>query len=112
MIFVGWAWGADRVRRNVLNYGSDIEFGPWWNVMVKFVAPGLIIFASYGFFKAWLLPSVPAPIAWSIIISIVVLNVFIFYTAIRHPVPLDIGDMPTDRKNGKNGAFNNYHKPI
>ncbi len=94
LIFVGWAWGADRVRRNVLNYGADIEFGPWWNVLVKFVAPGLIIFASYGFFKAWLLPSVPAPIGWSIIIGIVVLNIFVFYTAIRYPVPADIGDIP------------------
>ena len=98
LIFVGWAWGADRVRRNVLNYGAVIPFGPWWNVLVKYVAPGFIIFASYGFFKVWLLPSVPASIAWSIIIVIIVLNLFIFYTAIKYPVPEDIGDMPSPAK--------------
>lgn len=93
LIFVGWAWGADRVRRNVLNYGAEIPVGSWWNVMVKYVAPGFIAFASFGFFKVWLLPSVPGPIAWSTIIGIIVLNLAIFYTAIKYPVPEDIGDM-------------------
>jgi hypothetical protein len=98
LIFVGWAWGADRVRRNVLNYGAVVPVGSWWNAMVKYVAPGFIAFASFGFFKVWLLPSVPAPIAWSIIIGIIVLNLVIFYTAIKYPVPEDIGDMPYPTK--------------
>jgi NSS family neurotransmitter:Na+ symporter len=94
LIFVGWAWGADRVRRYVLNLGADIKFGRWWNILVKFVAPGMIVFASYGFFKTWLLPSVPGPLAWGIIAFIVIFDLIILVDAIRHPVPLDIGDIP------------------
>ncbi|WP_345788224.1 sodium-dependent transporter [Desulfosporosinus youngiae] len=93
LIFVGWAWGADRVRRNVLNYGAVIPVGRWWNVLVKYIAPGFIVFASYGFFKAWLLPSVPASIAWTFIIGIAVLNLVIIYSAIKYPVPQDIDDV-------------------
>lgn len=94
LIFVGWCWGADRVRRNVLNLGADIQFGPWWNYLVKYVAPGLLILAAYGFFKVWLFPYVSAGLAWGILVFVVAFNLVMIVKAIRHPVPLDIGDMP------------------
>lgn len=92
LTMVGWAWGADRVRINVLNYGAEISIGPWWNFMVKWVAPGLIWFAAYGFFKVWLLPTVPGYIAWPFIIITVGYNIYMYYVAIRFGVPDDIGD--------------------
>lgn len=94
LFFVGWAWGADRVRRNVLNVGAKIPFGPWWNVAIKFVAPALIAFAGFGFCKEWLLPYVPGPLAWGIITVIVIFNLIVILDAIRHPIPDDFGDIP------------------
>ncbi|HHW41701.1 MAG TPA: sodium-dependent transporter [Syntrophomonadaceae bacterium] len=105
LFFVGWAWGADRVRKYVLNLGADIPFGPWWNVLVKYVAPGLIAFAAYGFFKVWLLPSVPGPVAWPLIIVICAWVLFMFVEAVRHPVPPDIGDIPKEVLHYKESAL-------
>lgn len=87
LIFVGWAWGAQRVRETVLNVEGGIKFGPWWDYLVKFVAPGLIAFASFGFFKAWLFPYVPWYISWFILGAILTLNGFILYNALMYRVP-------------------------
>jgi NSS family neurotransmitter:Na+ symporter len=99
-IFAGYCWGAKRIRENVLNLGADIQFGAWWDVCVKFIAPGLILFASYGFFQAWLIPYVAPPITWTVIIVCVVFNVVVFADALKHHVPLDIGDIPSQKKAG------------
>ena len=41
-IFVGWVYGADRLRRYI-NSVSDWKIGRWWNFAIKFLVPALLI---------------------------------------------------------------------
>lgn len=40
-LLVGWVLGADKLRQAVNRY-SKFHLGPWFNVMIKFIAPGLL----------------------------------------------------------------------
>lgn len=93
LIFVGYCWGAERVRKNVLNVGADIPFGPWWSVNIKYIAPALLIFAGYAFIKEWLFPYFPDNVAWPTLIIIVVFNAVVLYESLRHPVPANLSDL-------------------
>ena len=41
-IAIGWFYGADKLRKYI-NEVSDIKIGRWWNVLIKFVIPILLI---------------------------------------------------------------------
>ncbi len=47
VIFVGWVLGASKLRRAV-NLHTRIPLGPWFDVVLKYVAPGLL-----GFVLIW-----------------------------------------------------------
>ncbi len=42
-IFVGWVLGADRIREH-LNGNSSVRLGTWFNALIKFVIPILLVF--------------------------------------------------------------------
>lgn len=46
---VGWKFRPERARVLDLNRNSDIHIGPWWNPIVKFVIPAVMLFIiGYG----------------------------------------------------------------
>ena len=42
-LLIGWVYGADKIRRYV-NSNSRMQLGRWFNVLVKFVIPSLLIY--------------------------------------------------------------------
>lgn len=47
---VGWKVDADRIRVMELNQNSSIHIGPWWNLVIKYVIPVVMIFIMAYFF--------------------------------------------------------------
>jgi NSS family neurotransmitter:Na+ symporter len=41
-LLVGWAFGAGRLRKHI-NSTSRFTLGPWYDILIKFVIPGLLI---------------------------------------------------------------------
>jgi len=39
---IGWLYGAERLRRYINNV-SDIKIGKWWNILIKFVIPSVLL---------------------------------------------------------------------
>lgn len=41
---VGWKLGPERLRVLSVNSNAGLYIGPWWNALVKFVIPGVMLF--------------------------------------------------------------------
>ena len=42
-LLIGWVLGAEKIREH-LNNGSRIQLGPWFDVLIKFVIPGALLY--------------------------------------------------------------------
>ncbi|MFH1429762.1 MAG: sodium-dependent transporter [Candidatus Margulisiibacteriota bacterium] len=62
-IAVGWLFGADKLRQYI-NEVSEIKIGKWWNLLIKYVIPALLVImlimglqkdlqAPYGGYPQW-----------------------------------------------------------
>lgn len=49
IVLVGWQFGAERIRVLELNRNSDVFVGSWWNGIIKYVIPSVMLFImAYG----------------------------------------------------------------
>jgi NSS family neurotransmitter:Na+ symporter len=44
VIVAVWKYGADRIRREIINPSADIKLGRLWSVIIKFVSPFIFLF--------------------------------------------------------------------
>jgi NSS family neurotransmitter:Na+ symporter len=50
-VIVGWGMGADRMRKHI-NQNSSFAVGGWWNVCIRWLLPGSIVWMLYSEVKA------------------------------------------------------------
>lgn len=79
LIFAGWVFGAKKLREKVMNADADIKIGAWWDVMVKYVSPMILILSAVGFAKVWLIPSVTPAVATGILVPCVVFFLLVLF---------------------------------
>jgi neurotransmitter:Na+ symporter, NSS family len=48
---IGWVLGPERLRLLAVNQNAGIHVGPWWNPVIKYVIPAVMIFIMAYF--AW-----------------------------------------------------------
>lgn len=87
LMFAGWAYGAAKLRREVLNADADIKIGGWWDIMVKYIAPAFLIFGAFGFAKLWLFAYVPTSISIAVIIPFVLVLLVAVGVIIKGGIP-------------------------
>ncbi len=47
-VVVGWIFGADKIRE-YFNATSTIKFGKWWDIMIRFVTPIVLLYISISY---------------------------------------------------------------
>lgn len=47
-VVVGWLFGAKKIRE-YFNETSTIKFGKWWDIMIRFVTPIVLLYISVSY---------------------------------------------------------------
>ncbi len=47
-IAIGWVFGAKKLRKE-FNEFATIKFGAWWDIMIKFVTPAVLLYISISY---------------------------------------------------------------
>ncbi len=51
---IGWAIGPERIRLLAVNKNAGIYIGSWWNPVIKYVIPGVMLFImAYFAYEQW-----------------------------------------------------------
>jgi len=47
-----WKYGADRIRNELINPSADIQMGPWWSFIIRFVSPVVfLVLTGWWFYR-------------------------------------------------------------
>ena len=89
-VAVGWIYGAEKLRKYI-NKVSKRDIGKWWNVVIKYVIPILLIFVlilqvkeelgrSYGGYPSWAIM-----LGWALVIGTFVVAFLIPQKKVKVP---------------------------
>jgi NSS family neurotransmitter:Na+ symporter len=77
LFLVGYKWGAEEARTEVLNPYGLIRIGKYWNVFVRYISPLWVIFGIVNFYLMWIIPLTTLPVK---LITAIITAGLILYT--------------------------------
>jgi len=79
LFLVGYRWGAEEARTEVLNPHGLVYVGKFWNYLVRYISPLWVIFGIVNFYLMWVIPLTTLPVAIIIALLTAGLILYTFY---------------------------------